>query len=62
MAPARFVQAAGILERMLSERGIGHIVRADAPASGMSVLSIRRGPDRLVPQPGGVLDRPRRSP
>lgn len=37
------VQAAGILERMLSERGIGHIVRADAPASGMSVLSIRRG-------------------
>jgi hypothetical protein len=37
------VEAAGILERMLSERGIGHIVRADAPASGMSVLSIRRG-------------------
>jgi hypothetical protein len=37
------VQAAGILERMLSERGIGHIVRADAPASAMSVLSIRRG-------------------
>jgi hypothetical protein len=37
------VQAAGVLERMLSERGIGHIVRADAPASGMSVLSIRRG-------------------
>jgi hypothetical protein len=37
------VQAAGILERMLSERGIGQIVRADAPASGMSVLSIRRG-------------------
>ncbi len=37
------VQAAAILERMLSERGIGHIVRADAPASGMSVLSIRRG-------------------
>jgi hypothetical protein len=37
------VQAAGILERMLSERGIDHIVRADAPASGMSVLSIRRG-------------------
>ncbi len=37
------VQAAGALERMLSERGIGHIVRADAPASGMSVLSIRRG-------------------
>jgi hypothetical protein len=37
------VQAAGILERMLFERGIGHIVRADAPASGMSVLSIRRG-------------------
>ncbi len=37
------VQAAATLERMLSERGIGHIVRADAPASGMSVLSIRRG-------------------
>ena len=37
------VEAAGILERMLSERGIGHIVRADAPVSGMSVLSIRRG-------------------
>ena len=37
------VQAAGILERMLAERGIDHIVRADAPASGMSVLSIRRG-------------------
>ena len=47
---------------MLSERGIGHIVRADAPASGMSVLSIRRGPDRVVPQPGGVLDHPHRSP
>jgi hypothetical protein len=37
------VQAAEILERMLSGRGIDHIVRADAPASGMSVLSIRRG-------------------
>ena len=37
------VEAAGILERMLSERGIGHIVRADAPVLGMSVLSIRRG-------------------
>ena len=37
------VQAAEVLERMLSGRGIGHIVRADAPASGMSVLSIRRG-------------------
>jgi hypothetical protein len=37
------VQAAGILERTLSERGIEHIVRADAPTSGMSVLSIRRG-------------------
>jgi hypothetical protein len=36
-------QAASALERMLRERGIGHIVRADAPASGMSVLSIRRG-------------------
>jgi hypothetical protein len=35
-------QAASLLERMLSGRGIGHIVRADAPASGMSVLSIRR--------------------
>ena len=37
------LQAAAILERMLAERGLGHIVRADAPASGMSVLSIRRG-------------------
>src|SRR5580700_5932514 len=37
------VQAAAILERMLADRGLGHIVRADAPASGMSVLSIRRG-------------------
>jgi hypothetical protein len=37
------VQAAETLERMLAERGIDHIVRADAPASGMSVLSIRRG-------------------
>jgi len=36
-------QAASALERMLGERGIGHIVRADAPASSMSVLSIRRG-------------------
>jgi hypothetical protein len=35
-------QAASALERMLGERGIGHIVRADAPASSMSVLSIRR--------------------
>lgn len=35
-------QAAGALERMLGERGIGHIVRADAPVSSMSVLSIRR--------------------
>jgi hypothetical protein len=35
-------QAASALERMLGERGIGHIVRADAPVSGMSVLSIRR--------------------
>jgi hypothetical protein len=37
------LQAAASLERMLSDRGLGHIVRADAPASGMSVLSIRRG-------------------
>ena len=37
------LQAAAILERMLADRGLGHIVRADAPASGMSVLSIRRG-------------------
>jgi hypothetical protein len=35
-------QAASMLEQMLSGRGIGHIVRADAPASGMAVLSIRR--------------------
>jgi hypothetical protein len=35
-------QAASALERMLGERGIGHIVRADAPVSSMSVLSIRR--------------------
>lgn len=35
-------QAASALERMLGERGISHIVRADAPASSMSVLSIRR--------------------
>jgi hypothetical protein len=35
--------AASELQLMLDERGIGeHIVRADAPASGMSVLSIRR--------------------
>jgi Histidine kinase-like ATPase domain len=37
------LQAAASLERMLADRGLGHIVRADAPASGMSVLSIRRG-------------------
>jgi hypothetical protein len=37
------LQAAASLERMLSDRGLGHIVRADAPASGVSVLSIRRG-------------------
>lgn len=37
------LQAAANLERMLADRGLGHIVRADAPASGMSVLSIRRG-------------------
>lgn len=37
------LQAAAALERMLADRGLGHIVRADAPASGMSVLSIRRG-------------------
>lgn len=37
------LQTAATLERMLAERGLGHIVRADAPASGMSVLSIRRG-------------------
>jgi hypothetical protein len=36
-------EAASELQLMLDERGIGeHIVRADAPASGMSVLSIRR--------------------
>lgn len=36
-------EAASDLQLMLDERGIGeHIVRADAPASGMSVLSIRR--------------------
>ena len=37
------LQAAASLERMLADRGLAHIVRADAPASGMSVLSIRRG-------------------
>ncbi len=42
-APPGSLQAAAILERMLADRGLGHIVRADAPASGMSVLSIRRG-------------------
>jgi hypothetical protein len=32
------------LQMMLDERGIGErIVRADAPASGISVLSVRRG-------------------
>jgi hypothetical protein len=37
-------QTATVLEHMLSERGLGsHIVRADAPGAGMSVLSIRRG-------------------
>ncbi len=36
------LQAANTLERMLSERGIGHIVHCDAAAAGMSVLSIRR--------------------
>ena len=36
------LQAADTLKRMLGERGIGHIVHCDAPASGMSVLSIRR--------------------
>ncbi len=35
-------EAAVVLERMLSSRGISHIVRADAPASAMAVLSIRR--------------------
>jgi hypothetical protein len=35
-------RAASALEQMLGERGIGQIVRADAPASSMSVLSIRR--------------------
>jgi hypothetical protein len=36
-------EAASLLQLMLDERGIGeHTVRADAPASGMSVLSIRR--------------------
>src|ERR1039458_8284407 len=36
-------EAASELQLMLDERGIGdQIVRADAPASGMSVLSIRR--------------------
>jgi len=41
--PPGSCQAAGVLEQMLCDRGIEHIVRADAPASGMSVLSIRRG-------------------
>lgn len=36
------LEVAELLERMLSDRGLGHMVRADAPASGMSVLSIRR--------------------
>ncbi|HTT51529.1 MAG TPA: ATP-binding protein [Streptosporangiaceae bacterium] len=36
------LEAAEVLERMLSDRGLAHIVRADAPASGMSVMSIRR--------------------
>jgi hypothetical protein len=36
-------EAASELQLMLDDRGIGeHIVRADAPAAGMSVLSIRR--------------------
>ena len=36
-------EAASELQSMLDERGVGgHIVRSDAPASGMSVLSIRR--------------------
>jgi hypothetical protein len=36
-------QAASELQSMLDERGVGqHIVRSDAPASGMAVLSIRR--------------------
>jgi hypothetical protein len=37
-------QAATELETMLGERGVGHhMVRADQPASDMSVLSVRRG-------------------
>jgi hypothetical protein len=36
------LQVAEVLERMLSDRGLGHMVRADAPAAAMSVLSIRR--------------------
>ncbi len=35
-------EAAVLLEQMLADRGISHIVRADAPASAMAVLSIRR--------------------
>lgn len=40
------LQAAAMLEGMLAGRGIDHIVRAQAPAFGMSVLSIR--PDLTV--------------
>jgi hypothetical protein len=37
-------QAAGELETMLGERGVGgQLVRADQPASDMSVLSVCRG-------------------
>jgi len=36
-------QAACELETMLSERGFGHLVRADQPSADMSVLSVCRG-------------------
>ncbi|MFY9934202.1 MAG: hypothetical protein WAK82_39960 [Streptosporangiaceae bacterium] len=36
-------QAASELEAMLTERGFGHLVRADQPAADMSVLSVCRG-------------------
>ncbi len=35
-------EAAVLLDQMLADRGISHIFRADAPASAMAVLSIRR--------------------
>jgi hypothetical protein len=42
--PPGSCEAASELQSMLDARGIGErIVRSDAPASGMSVLSVRRG-------------------